>query len=191
MSLPVRGAWIEICLSMMCATFPHGRSPCGERGLKYHAEREGVAGLASLPVRGAWIEIRVEGGILMEHPSLPVRGAWIEIPRDGRNEESACRSLPVRGAWIEISRMTMARPRRCPSLPVRGAWIEIPWCEEKAPGTFCRSPCGERGLKCFPPEVPAPGEQSLPVRGAWIEMPCNSCGSIGIPRVAPRAGSVD
>ena len=35
LSLPVRGAWIEICLSMMCATFPHGRSPCGERGLKF------------------------------------------------------------------------------------------------------------------------------------------------------------
>ena len=57
----------------------------------------------------------------------------------------------------------------------------------------CRSPCGERGLKCFPSEVSAPGERrspcgerglkslcghgflppfsSLPVRGAWIEMP--------------------
>ncbi len=57
-SLPVRGAWIEIS--------------CRYR-LILHRQ--------SLPVRGAWIEIlckRVFRGVLW---SLPVRGAWIEICR--------------------------------------------------------------------------------------------------------------
>ena len=56
-SLPVRGAWIEIPV------------PATEEGTN-----------RSLPVRGAWIEI-VDAGIRLVHAgSLPVRGAWIEIP---------------------------------------------------------------------------------------------------------------
>ena len=78
------------------------------------------------------------------------------------------------------------------SLPVRGAWIEmltaiVNWTDEG-----CRSPCGERGLKCrgyqinlFPSRRSPCGERglkycprgagrrrqkSLPVRGAWIEI---------------------
>ena len=63
MSLPVRGAWIEI--RKYCNTRPLrlGRSPCGERGLKY----------------------RIGLNIVRSHPSLPVRGAWIEILRVGHN----------------------------------------------------------------------------------------------------------
>ena len=34
MSLPVRGAWIEIIVDGVVVTVPRGRSPCGERGLK-------------------------------------------------------------------------------------------------------------------------------------------------------------
>ena len=33
------------------------RSPCGERGLKYNYRGKTVSVDASLPVRGAWIEI--------------------------------------------------------------------------------------------------------------------------------------
>ena len=58
MSLPSRGAWIEIC---RCARRRWTWAP-------------------SLPSRGAWIEIGKRRG----HPagvwSLPSRGAWIEIP---------------------------------------------------------------------------------------------------------------
>ena len=36
---------------------PLGRSPCGERGLKFDAYGFRMAGVKSLPVRGAWIEI--------------------------------------------------------------------------------------------------------------------------------------
>ena len=36
---------------------------------------------------------------------------------------------------------------------------------------YGRSPCGERGLKCYAARLPAPHRGlSLPVRGAWIEM---------------------
>ena len=101
MSLPVRGAWIEIFSWPFSAFRDVRRSPCGERGLKCSSFYCGLSPIKSLPVRGAWIEMtlafqRYEGG-----QSLPVRGAWIEI----------CFlfyiyiliwSLPVRGAWIEI-----------------------------------------------------------------------------------------
>ena len=55
-SLPVRGAWIEIKSRLLVFRM-----------------------LVSLPVRGAWIEI--QGVRLSVRPceSLPVRGAWIEI----------------------------------------------------------------------------------------------------------------
>ena len=57
LSLPVRGAWIEIA-----TTFPP------------------VEIVPSLPVRGAWIEM-IMGKPLdeLEIKSLPVRGAWIEM----------------------------------------------------------------------------------------------------------------
>ena len=57
LSLPVRGAWIEMLHTVGC---PH------------HA--------LSLPVRGAWIEIVVFAAYYRNwRKSLPVRGAWIEI----------------------------------------------------------------------------------------------------------------
>ena len=56
-SLPIRGAWIEISPPNHANTAAAGRSPSGERGLKYPrtVERQHLAG--SLPIRGAWIEI--------------------------------------------------------------------------------------------------------------------------------------
>ena len=43
-------------------------------------------------------------------------------------------------------------------------------------GGFCRSPCGERGLKSTAPAVDDPPEGSLPVRGAWVEIYCSGGG---------------
>ena len=57
LSLPVRGAWIEI--SMVTPAFS--------------------AAAASLPVRGAWIDIISDEREALLAMSLPVRGAWIEI----------------------------------------------------------------------------------------------------------------
>ena len=56
-SLPVRGAWIEIISAMML----HDKDD------------------KSLPVRGAWIEITSNSASISGVVSLPVRGAWIEI----------------------------------------------------------------------------------------------------------------
>ena len=60
-----------------------GRSPCGERGLKF-----------GLIPKEEWLDV-----------SLPVRGAWIEIIYRERNADCCIPSLPVRGAWIEIGRL--------------------------------------------------------------------------------------
>ena len=56
-SLPVRGAWIEISST-------RARKPDPPQ---------------SLPVRGAWIEIAAVPSSALPALSLPVRGAWIEI----------------------------------------------------------------------------------------------------------------
>ena len=79
MSLPVRGAWVEITCS--------GGAP--------------AAGVASLPVRGAWVEIQDFFDLFFGLWSLPVRGAWVEITVSG-GAPAAGVSLPVRGAWVEI-----------------------------------------------------------------------------------------
>ena len=34
-SLPMRGAWIEMCLALRLSYYWQRRSPCGERGLKF------------------------------------------------------------------------------------------------------------------------------------------------------------
>mgnify|MGYP000618337570 CR=1 FL=1 len=57
LSLPTRGAWIEIPESVLRSQPLRGRSPHGERGLKFIVRLFQSAALASLPTRGAWIEI--------------------------------------------------------------------------------------------------------------------------------------
>ena len=57
LSLPVRGAWIEIKPPVFMAWEDERRSPCGERGLKFFAQIQKAFRDKSLPVRGAWIEI--------------------------------------------------------------------------------------------------------------------------------------
>ena len=73
MSLPVRGAWIEI---------RRKRKSCGT------ASR-------SLPVRGAWIEISAHRGTSRTRSrSLPVRGAWIEMLLSGSMSAVMLRRSP-------------------------------------------------------------------------------------------------
>ena len=57
MSLPVRGAWVEMPFALGGVTRCRGRSPCGERGLKSVAGYQFPRATVSLPVRGAWVEI--------------------------------------------------------------------------------------------------------------------------------------
>ena len=58
MSLPARGAWVEICIYGKRWTPDGSRSPHGERGLKYASELTGIPRVKSLPARGAWVEMR-------------------------------------------------------------------------------------------------------------------------------------
>ena len=57
MSLPVRGAWVEIYYIADGYKLHCGRSPCGERGLKSQCAVSCAQCPVSLPVRGAWVEI--------------------------------------------------------------------------------------------------------------------------------------
>ena len=108
-SLPLRGAWIEIIKIISQCVFSLCRSPCGERGLKYHTKRNPRGLLLSLPLRGAWIEIKLLVRTLPEiRTSLPLRGEWIEISLPGGRCNTSL-SLPLRGAWIEI--LQEAKPR--------------------------------------------------------------------------------
>ena len=56
-SLPPRGAWIEILLTVVMVYTLSGRSPHGERGLKLPMVVLLRTEFMSLPPRGAWIEI--------------------------------------------------------------------------------------------------------------------------------------
>ena len=57
LSLPPRGAWIEMLTGNQGSYLKHCRSPRGERGLKFPEPQKGPDVLLSLPPRGAWIEI--------------------------------------------------------------------------------------------------------------------------------------
>ena len=78
-SLPARGAWIEIDVYGIAYIMLRGRSPQGERGLKFTALRLEIAVTGSLPARGAWIEMETGWLDIVTGESLPARGAWIEI----------------------------------------------------------------------------------------------------------------
>ena len=59
-----------------------GRSPHGERGLKFCQLRRDGGGKVSLPAWGAWIEMLGNTPIINVRTSLPAWGAWIEIVRE-------------------------------------------------------------------------------------------------------------
>ena len=74
----------------------------------------------------------------------------------------------MQGAWIEMIDESIGLASDLVSLPVQGAWIEMPIVLHRLPKLGSRSPCRERGLKCF-----------LLYSDQWRMT------------VAPRAGSVD
>ena len=79
-----------------------GRSPHGERGLKYFADLRYCRWILSLPTRGAWIEMEenlptiLRGECRSPHGE---RGLKCDIRKD---HAKVIKSLPTRGAWIEI-----------------------------------------------------------------------------------------
>ena len=125
-SLPVRGAWIEITHETSSGLPPCGRSPCGERGLKFAMcvsdvqtfQRRspcGERGLKSEQLRrsfaGAGRSPCGERGLKFVlrrvHPLPEGRSPCGERGLKSRHDgghAAGCASLPVRGAWIEMSR---------------------------------------------------------------------------------------
>ena len=103
-----------------------GRSPHGERGLKFSSAARSSDSAQSLPTRGAWIEIRAWADrMLLEYGRSPHGERGLKFSSAARSSDSA-QSLPTRGAWIEIR-----------------AWADRMLLE------YGRSPHGERGLKFF------------------------------------------
>ena len=103
-SLPPRGAWIEMPDARLQRPEYLGRSPRGERGLKYVLT-------VAINVAFGGRSPRGERGLkCKEHPEY---------------FDPSGTSLPPRGAWIEIFCIVAMTIHKLPSLPPRGAWIEI------------------------------------------------------------------
>ena len=102
-SLPVRGAWIEMICLLTSSNSPVGRSPCGERGLKFLRVRHIGSAKSRSPCGERGLKCHFGGNAARcKGSSLPVRGAWIEMSTLGAMLKSMGMSLPVRGAWIEM-----------------------------------------------------------------------------------------
>ena len=98
MSLPVRGAWVEMGSAAKSSGHSACRSPCGERGLKLHSlvEVHGTDRRSPCGERG--LKSLAYVGNRYATTSLPVRGAWVEIKsamRLGNSEEVAPRAGSV------------------------------------------------------------------------------------------------
>ena len=102
-SLPARGAWIEISARLSLSACSC-RSPHGERGLKYRSYPLQNEGYLSLPARGAWIEMRFgRAGRRAARRSPHGERGLKSHPRPARSGRQSG-SLPARGAWIEMQR---------------------------------------------------------------------------------------
>ena len=144
------------------------RSPCGERGLKCIRRRSRLPADWSLPMRGAWIEIYHIAFGVREKSVAPHAGAWIEIILLCEN----CHEIyvaPHAGAWIEIINFIVFSLSPACRSPCGERGLK---CRsyQKQKQTESRSPCGERGLKYTGQQDIATLRLSLPMRGAWIEI---------------------
>ena len=80
-----------------------GRSPYGERGLKYLDALDGAVDGLSLSLRRAWIEMSSPAAAWKTSSgSLSLRRAWIEIADSHTAYRAGLGSLSLRRAWIEI-----------------------------------------------------------------------------------------
>ena len=145
-SLPARGAWIEISTGSRRSASIGCRSPQGERGLKSFFPRLPSACSMSLPARGAWIEIWL---------CLPARRIGVRRSPQG---ERGLKSQAHAGRERHLGRSPQGErglksAKEWPdddsdgSLPARGAWIEIVRARRFKYSVQRRSPQGERGLK--------------------------------------------
>ena len=134
-----------------------GRSPHGERGLKFAAA----------------CVLRV---IVCRSPHGE-RG--LKLCHHGK-ADAVDQSLSSRRAWIEMNLAKTADQQLVKSLSSRRAWIEMT-CGGLAPSlVMSRSPHGERGLKYETKSTHPTITWSLSSRRAWIEIagsgPCRRAG---------------
>ena len=123
-SLPVRGAWIEIKSSPPGFRRLARRSPCGERGLKLTFSSTFADLLGRSPCGERGLKSSAQCGCC--------RGRCGRSPCGERGLKFKSRRYPQRNRG---------------SLPVRGAWIEMSGDTTMRVSKYGRSPCGERGLK--------------------------------------------
>ena len=167
-----------------------GRSPCGERGLKFDLDLLiGGGNICRSPCGERGLKLLYARAARHGKASLPVRGAWIEIgthcaDSGGGSGRSPCGE---RGLKSLDSCLIFDKNRRSPC-GERGLKSDGVVIVGGHPA--CRSPCGERGLKYQVLMCLFAHRQSLPVRGAWIEILPVQDEPITA-TVAPRAGSVD
>ena len=81
MSLPSRGAWIEINVRGVRHQKRQVAPLAGSVDRNLRCVLDFDSAPRSLPSRGAWIEIVLPIALPIALPSLPSRGAWIEIKR--------------------------------------------------------------------------------------------------------------
>ena len=82
LSLPSRGAWIEISIPHSRPRPGHGRSPLGGRGLKFLLSIIPQNTYGRSPLGGRGLKLFCLFAVQSYGRSLPSRGAWIEIPDD-------------------------------------------------------------------------------------------------------------
>ena len=167
LSLPSRGAWIEIQL--------------------FHAVA--VVG-KSLPSRGAWIEIQLYRD--WQPPGLvaPLAGSVDRNFSAATSTHQNCASLPSRGAWIEIG------PGRCggpadPVAPLAGSVDRNDLQVEHIPVIPVAPLAGsvDRNLHFSRPDKGP--LRSLPSRGAWIEIPSTVFKEIGVKSLPSRGAWIE
>ena len=144
LSLPSRGAWIEIAALISVPHLLH----------------------MSLPSRGAWIEIGKTKAAATTSGSLPSRGAWIEIFEIIKKPlDSNCRSPHgERGLKFLVNILDLydKATGRSPH-GERGLKYFCGWGSRVSGG---RSPHGERGLKSLSPEADLLVYQVAPLTGS-------------------------
>ena len=102
-SLSSRRAWIEMYDFDQPPTLSDGRSPHGERGLKYHTFTCFATLLQSLSSRRAWIEIIFLSSFKSIYFFVALLTESVDWNRSRRIAVYMCgRSLSSRRAWIEI-----------------------------------------------------------------------------------------
>ena len=145
LSLPLRGAWIEINGTVCCKGICESRSPCGERGLKFEWVTLHIVGNGRSPCGERGLKYHFSASAARPLCRSPCGERGLKFKRFSAFAFHACRS-PCGERGLKFDFLQLFQHVRM-SLPLRGAWIEI-WVDpDKRTARVSRSPCGERGLK--------------------------------------------